>query len=953
MSFFDELMAMPVPQDRDTARKRARAPWFEADAAVAKGLSKGDEVDVAFIGSGWAPYDNDPAKKPKKVVRYRLTGDWTPRQRWDGRRYVSEDTSERWAEVIPLTGRKQRATIQVDPYQNAVRLIRRDKKGAHTTGSWVHLRAVKAEPTVSMFDELLSLTADAQVRPQPQAQAPPARLRGGSLDDLARQAARRRDGRPSEAVRAWLKTHPQDQDRRGELLARARKAMATVRGAKAHLPPTPRKAQPRAARDHGYQTLDHNEVWQETPLLTMEAFAGGGLLTLASALEGNIEVDGFEIAKPAIATQKRNAGLLRLAHDPNPTEASAWRPSTRTPDGLDLLYGGPPCVWASKGANLGRSEWERGWFSKDNYFPMSLDWICDLQPRVVVWENAPELGESDKYRPWLALWRKQVSALGYDMAVHVLAAADFGNPTMRRRAFVIAWPKGAPWGKHLARAPQGEFARPGSPEVRRGAKMPWKPSLDRLTSGCCGGWGLVDCVFLGNLGAQCRGCGNGRNFVPAPNTGGEQGRIGLKGVVVKKKKGKDEPWHKWICGMVGKRQPRFDKFVPADLAGAWVNVRTEARDLRIPGRRLSEYLSRTVVPNFFNKAEGLIIPADAPAKKYGTSRDWDRGMLEAMKRMSVRDAAKLQDVPQWYGFEGTRPQVFLQLGNGVPVNLGRGVMAHVRMAMGLPVRPPWWETELPVGKPQVAYQTRAQIAAAGSRETRRGPATGHPDGLWPMAAFAMCFASPPMLEEGLVLDEWLVDDWEMMLADGIIGAQEQRRLGKSKLDREAQLLPAGEQLRLRLATAAQTRALFGPDGMDRNALWAAGYRGPPGDPPDQMPHVFSRSYSIDEWHNALVYSEGGPYATLLGAWLRLAWPWEFYYGGDEDWVALFPMDTRLPPGEDVTIGGVKITEALLKKLRAMDAWSKVKDRSYGEIVSRLPIADRFRAQTLKDLQTPT
>ena len=147
------------------------------------------------------------------------------------------------------------------------------------------------------------------------------------------------------------------------------------------------------------------------------------------------------------------------------------------------------------------------------------------------------------------------------------------------------------------------------------------------------------------------------------------------------------PWHRWIKQNVGEAQPRFDKFVPGDMAGVWTPIKRQARDLAIEaGRRVSEYLSRTVVPGFGNKAEGLLIPPDVKPEDYRRSREWGQAQLEELERMSVRDAAKLQDVPQWYGFEGSRAEAFWQIGMGVPVNLGRGVMVHVRRAMGLPSR---------------------------------------------------------------------------------------------------------------------------------------------------------------------------------------------------------------------------------------------------------------------------
>lgn len=298
------------------------------------------------------------------------------------------------------------------------------------------------------------------------------------FDALAREAAQAPDGRPSDAVRRWLEVHPEDHERRGELLQRARGVMLmdSRRRPRAHLPLTPRAVVPRDSGEHGYPLVDPGrEPWLARPLLAMEAFSGGGLFTLASALEGNIEVADCEIDRAAVATRKRNRRLLRLTGDPHVSDAHAWRPTTRTPGGIDLLFGGPPCKWASRASALGRSGRERGWSAKDNFFPQVLDWVCDLQPRVGVFENAPTLVETPRYHDFMAQWQHQLRAIGYDSAIHLLAAADFGNPTMRKRAFVFVWPEGAPWGELLRRAPEGSFAEPGSPPYSAATRCPGSP----------------------------------------------------------------------------------------------------------------------------------------------------------------------------------------------------------------------------------------------------------------------------------------------------------------------------------------------------------------------------------------------------------------------------------------------------------------------------------------------
>ena len=638
----------------------------------------------------------------------------------------------------------------------------------------------------------------------------------------ARKAANRADGRPSDAVRAYLNS-PAGRgqgDRRGQLLALSRATIQEMRPRKARLVPTPTKV----------------VVRPENELLTIEPFGGGGLFGLASALEGNAEVDGCEIEPFAVKTRKANRRALNLRHEPKRTDARKWKPTLSTAHGIDVLYGGPPCKVFSKGAQLGRVASERAWDSKDNFFPIALDWICDLQPRVVCFENSPQLVTKKEYRAWIAEWQEQVGFLGYDSVVHLLKAADFGNPTQRTRVFVMAWPRGTPWGAGLKVKPQGSFAKPGSAEVKRGDKLPWKPMVDRLTSGCCGGWGLVDCVFLGGYALKCRGCSVGQNFYPAPNTGGEDGRRGYKGVMIDTDYGRI-PWHKWIRQTVGGRQPRFDKYTPADAAGAYTDLKLPARDLKLPGRRVSEYLMRTVVPNFTNKAEGLMIGPDVAARHYGASREWGKEMLEGLQSMSVRDAAKLQDLPQWYRIEGTRTQAFSQIGMGVPVNLGRGVMAHIRKAMGLAVLAPWWETSVPVIPRQTRFQTVAQIKAGASKvELTEGGGDGYPDGLWPMDTMDMCFAVGPTLDFGPLLQQHVVDDWATIIGAGEVGAQAQRLDGRSKLQRGAGVLPTTPQRQQRMSRGQLVKRVFTGEGTNLEELWKTGHRYAD-TPPEFMPGV--------------------------------------------------------------------------------------------------------------------
>jgi hypothetical protein len=357
---------------------------------------------------------------------------------------------------------------------------------------------------------------------------------------------------------------------RGQILARAY----------AELPNQPKRGTSKApltartiTRPDGQQI----EI-QAGTLTAVEPFAGAGLLGLALHLEGVVTVDACEIDKWAVSTQNLNAhrwfGLGWLA---KPTDARRWTPM-RVKGGVDLLIGGPPCKAFSGAARMGRSQTELGPSAKDNFFPDALDWIADLQPRLVVFENAAELALNKDNRAWLdEIWAPQLLHLGYRMDVFVLYAPDFGTPQNRRRTWVVCTPIGSTWVADrdvFAKGPPPTHAAPGSEAVRARRLLPWVPMHDRLVGGCCGGYGLVDCVHLGNDQIRCRTCVSGSNFDPAPNSMGQTyGRKKLEGVTVKsRRRGRMITVGQYMMEAVSDLRPdqlRYTKFNPADFAGAF------------------------------------------------------------------------------------------------------------------------------------------------------------------------------------------------------------------------------------------------------------------------------------------------------------------------------------------------------------------------------------------------
>jgi site-specific DNA-cytosine methylase len=461
--------------------------------------------------------------------------------------------------------------------------------------------------------------------------------------------------RPSEVFKAvigvasgadvkWVELH------RADVLAAARDSL---RGQ----PTTPLTPGPKRRSVDG-------QVVEGKPLAS-EAFTGGGLFALACAIEGVHATEICEIDKWAIETLKVNLDASAVSRD-----ALEWAPSV--PDGgLDLLLGGPPCQPFSKGASLGQSDY--GVASAKNMYPRILDWIADAQPRVVVMENSSEVATKPDYRDYFQWWWRQVNVLGYEGVFWVLDASSFGTPQARKRAIAVAWPRGAPWGQALKATPQPTHGDPGSPAVKSGALLPWTHAFDRLASGCCGGYGLVGCLNLGNLNGRCSSCIEGEHFELAPNGSGEQARLPIDAATFKTYAGMFDAEH----ARVSKRRP-----TPASEENAF-----RPRDK--VERMVAEWLSPTLLADSGSrrKQEMLLIP-ETGTGTVSSIDTHDKKQREAfvaqLEIMSVREAAKLQDVPMWWAYSGSRRAAWMQIGNGIPVNLGRTVIRRVLTALGYP-----------------------------------------------------------------------------------------------------------------------------------------------------------------------------------------------------------------------------------------------------------------------------
>ena len=184
------------------------------------------------------------------------------------------------------------------------------------------------------------------------------------------------------------------------------------------------------------------------------AGAGGettGLLKAADALNFNVDLLAINHWERAIETHAKNHPFARHYCDP----IQNVDPVKAVPGGrLDLLWASPECTHHSN-ARGGRPKNDQ---SRATAW-LILKWLQELYVDRVIIENVPEfttwgpLGangkslKSGKGKIFEA-YINSIKALGYRVDWRVLVAADYGDPTTRKRLFIqavrgkkkIVWP---------------------------------------------------------------------------------------------------------------------------------------------------------------------------------------------------------------------------------------------------------------------------------------------------------------------------------------------------------------------------------------------------------------------------------------------------------------------------------------------------------------------------------
>lgn len=381
---------------------------------------------------------------------------------------------------------------------------------------------------------------------------------------------------------------------------------------------------------------------------SVELFAGAGGLAMGTTLAGFQSLAVVEWDKWACDTIRENKkrGYPLVADWP------LWEGDVRDfdwsliPEGIDLLAGGPPCQPFSLGGK------HRAYGDDRDMFPAAVEIARKLKPKAFIFENVKGLTRVNfaNYYQYILLqlefpevtrryreaWGNHLrrlqqektsgalhdSGLAYNVVPTLVNAADFGVPQKRERVFIVGFRSdlGIDW----------SFPSPTH-------------TLDAL---------LFDQWVSGEYWDRHK---------------------------VSKLKRPDAP-----AKLEAKIHNLRSSLLPLD-GKAWRTVRDALMDVPDPRNRAATEFHNHVFQDGARTYKGHTgSPLDQPAKTlkagdHGVPGGENMMVLEdgGVRYFSARESARLQTFPDGYVFHGAWTETMRQLGNAVPVALGRQVAASV------------------------------------------------------------------------------------------------------------------------------------------------------------------------------------------------------------------------------------------------------------------------------------
>mgnify|MGYP000930573209 FL=1 len=356
----------------------------------------------------------------------------------------------------------------------------------------------------------------------------------------------------------------------------------------------------------------------------LDLFAGAGGLTA-----------GFHLASPrfrsvtAVELDSQAAASYSATFEETDVFTGSiqdWLTKASTPEGIDVVVGGPPCQGFS---TLGKQDAED---ERNFLWKRYAEVLVRVRPKYFVVENVPAFSESRQYRDFFAETQLGESLEDYAFAYRVLNAADYGAPQSRKRTVII--------GHHRDLTSPGFPGATHDPDGTDGL-IPYRTVHDAL------------------LGVPVRPDMDER-FGEVRTTVGNRrlpGAFSPRELHISRTY---RPISLERFAAIPKGGNRAD--LPDDLkAPCWIRHTTGSLD--VMGRLHDDRPSVTIRTEFFKPEKGRYLhPTENRA-------------------ITHYEAALLQGFPDSHRFIGSRTAIAKQIGNAVPIPLGTAIARQLLAAL--------------------------------------------------------------------------------------------------------------------------------------------------------------------------------------------------------------------------------------------------------------------------------
>jgi DNA (cytosine-5)-methyltransferase 1 len=428
-------------------------------------------------------------------------------------------------------------------------------------------------------------------------------------------------------------------------------------------------------------SIDASTVWQQKMLdikagqfTFVDLFAGIGGFRIPLEEMGGVCVGFSEIDKTAIEVYKQN---FDTSHELQLGDITKLQGAPK----VDLVTGGVPCQSWSVAGKMKGFEDPRGalWFD-------TIQFIDRAKPKAFIFENVKGLADP-RNKQNLDLIVGSFKNLGYGVSYRVLNAFDFDLPQNRERIFIIGvqkaigktfeFPKKSTFLPRLSSVLEGATAYTHTKiknrsNIKNSFNISYQVNHNNFFTFCdtrngkhsIHSWDLIDCThsqkqicmaLLQNRRKKLYGQkdGNPLSFEVLNQTVGGIQQEDLDSLLKKK--------------IILKKDGKYDFVNSKNSSGISGIYR-----VFLPSSHVFSTLTKTGIRD-------LVATVDIPSQVIDTKQYFLDNVYKKnlMRKLSTREASRLQGFPDWFKFSQTDSKNFGLLGNALGVNIIRSIASNL------------------------------------------------------------------------------------------------------------------------------------------------------------------------------------------------------------------------------------------------------------------------------------